>query len=182
MLTQALAEVLNPVDVLGTDLVDAFPNLRPTRVVTFDKSETANWGVPWHQDRVIAVQERHDVDGFENWSRKAGWWHCAPPADVLSDMFFVRLHLDPSTTENGAMEIAVGSHDHGLIAASKADDIASQSETEVCEAAAGDILILNMLTLHRSRPSTQTGSTRRTIRVDYAAGSLPAPLSWLALV
>lgn len=68
MLTQALAEVLNPVDVLGTDLVDAFPNLRPTRVVTFDKSETANWGVPWHQDRVIAVQERHDVDGFENWS------------------------------------------------------------------------------------------------------------------
>ena len=31
------------------------PEAVPVRIVAFNKSETANWGVPWHQDRVIAV-------------------------------------------------------------------------------------------------------------------------------
>lgn len=42
------------------------------RIVAFNKTAGANWAVPWHQDRVIAVAERHDVPGFSNWSCKAG--------------------------------------------------------------------------------------------------------------
>lgn len=58
--------------------------LRPTRMVGFSKSQAGNWGVPWHQDRVIAVAARHEVAGFENWSKKAGVWHCEPPLAVLA--------------------------------------------------------------------------------------------------
>ena len=34
------------------------------RSTLFDKTEGANWGVFWHQDLSIAVEQRHDVDGF----------------------------------------------------------------------------------------------------------------------
>ena len=70
----------------------ALGGARPVRLVSFDKKEGTNWGVPWHQDRVIAVRERCDVEGYSNWSQKAGVWHCEPPISVLSKMLFVRVH------------------------------------------------------------------------------------------
>src|SRR4051794_1322132 len=45
---------------------------RPVRAVLFDKTATMNWSLPWHQDRVIAVRERMEVEGFGPWSRKHG--------------------------------------------------------------------------------------------------------------
>ena len=41
------------------------------RSTLFDKTDGANWGVFWHQDLSIAVEQRHDVDGFHAWTRKA---------------------------------------------------------------------------------------------------------------
>ncbi|HEY6377367.1 MAG TPA: hypothetical protein VIX90_17740 [Edaphobacter sp.] len=34
------------------------------RGILFDKTEGANWKVPWHQDLTIAVKTRVEVDGF----------------------------------------------------------------------------------------------------------------------
>ncbi|MGB8812057.1 MAG: phytanoyl-CoA dioxygenase family protein [Paracoccaceae bacterium] len=153
------------------------PSARATRAVFFNKTAQSNWGVPWHQDRIIAVQARHDVPGYDNWSEKSGQWHCEPPLALLDKMLFVRLHLDPTDADNGAMEIAVGSHREGAVPAAKAEARAARYETEVCAAERGDILILNMLTLHRSRPAT-TANSRRTLRIDYSADTLPAPLAW----
>lgn len=84
-------------------------------VVSFDKNEIANWGLPWHQDRVIAVAQKHDVPGFENWSEKRGQWHCEAPVGILNEMLFVRVRLDNQSAENGAMEIAPGSHRYGKL-------------------------------------------------------------------
>lgn len=153
------------------------PKAQPTRAVAFNKTPEANWGVPWHQDRIIAVKARHDIPGFTNWSAKHGQWHCEPPLALLQNMLFVRLHLDPCDASTGAMEIALGSHVEGAVAADQADTIATRYPLEPCTASRGDVLILNMLTLHRSRPAT-IATTRRTLRVDYSADPLPHPMDW----
>ncbi|MEP3276328.1 MAG: phytanoyl-CoA dioxygenase family protein [Stappiaceae bacterium] len=153
------------------------PGARPVRLVSFNKSPSNNWGVPWHQDRVIAVNQKHAVPGFENWSCKGGQWHCEPPVSLLEGMIFVRVHLDDADEKNGCLEIAPGSHRLGCVGAAEAADHSKKCETEICRARRGDVLILKMLVLHRSLPATEP-SSRRTYRIDYSAEALPSPLNW----
>ncbi|MFQ6550384.1 phytanoyl-CoA dioxygenase family protein [Aestuariibius sp. 2305UL40-4] len=174
-----LRDLTGPGRPLHDAIAPHLPGARPVRAVAFDKTADDNWTVPWHQDRVIAVADRHDVPGFTNWSRKDGIWHCEPPVEIFRQKRFVRLHLDPQTAETGAMEIAPGSHRSGAVPASDAERIASAGPTELSTAGRGDILILDMLVLHRSRPSTAP-ARRRVLRIDYAAAELPAPLCWAA--
>ncbi len=156
-------------------------SLVPVRVIAFNKTQDNNWGVPWHQDRVIAVAERHDVVGFGNWSQKSGLWHCEPPVEILDQMFFVRIHLDDADKENGVMRIAVGSHQKGVVPVSCTDEVVKSCVIEDCVAMRGDILILKMLMLHSSLPS-KVSIPRRVLRVDYAPSRLlPKPLEWTAI-
>jgi len=172
----AIAPALAPVtQALRTHLADA----RLTRVVWFSKNAQTNWGVPWHQDRVIAVAGRQDVQGYHNWSSKAGGWHCEPPLALFAQMRFVRVHLDDCDETNGAMEIATGSQAEGLVPEAKAAEIAARYPADICSARRGDIQVLPMLVLHRSRPAT-TEAPRRALRLDYALTDLPAPLAWCA--
>lgn len=153
------------------------PKTLPIRIVAFNKSENANWGVPWHQDRVIAVAEKADVAGYTNWSIKSGTWHCEPPESVLEEMLFVRVHLDDTDESNGAMEIAVGSHAAGVVASVNAKEVAKAYPIETCTAKRGDVLLLKMLTLHSSKPA-KVKSGRRVLRIDFSSSQLPSPLSW----
>ncbi|MCB1356851.1 MAG: phytanoyl-CoA dioxygenase family protein [Maritimibacter sp.] len=153
------------------------PEAVPVRIVAFNKSESANWGVPWHQDRVIAVAGRAEVAGYRNWTRKSGTWHCEPPLSALDDMLFVRVHLDDTDGSNGAMQIAVGSHAGGIVLSATAEQVANTYPVETCDAKRGDVLILKMLTLHASSPA-RVQSGRRVLRIDFASRDLPAPLSW----
>jgi Phytanoyl-CoA dioxygenase (PhyH) len=171
----AIADALAP--VTATLRSHALPNATLVRVVWFTKDSQSNWGVPWHQDRVIAVAEKHAVSGFGNWSQKRGVWHCEPSTEVFAQMRFVRVHLDDCDAANGAMEIAVGSEGEGVVADGRAAEIASRYPAEVGKAQRGDIQILPMLILHRSRPSLSP-APRRTLRLDYALGTLPHPLAW----
>ena len=158
-----------------------FGGYQPVRVVSFAKTDDANWQVPWHQDRVIAVQEKADIDGFGNWSKKSDQWHCEPPVQILEDMLFVRVFLDPCNAETGGMEFSVGSHVAGLIPFGDAVEMSEAYLNEIEEAEAGDILVLPMLTLHRSRPA-ETVNNRRVLRIDYARDALPEPLHWIDYV
>ena len=42
------------------------------RGIFFNKNSRANWKVSWHQDCVIAVREKVEIEGWGPWSRKAG--------------------------------------------------------------------------------------------------------------
>ena len=161
----------------SNEIRTAWPKMRPVRLVSFDKGEQANWGIPWHQDRVIVVKDRVELPGFSNWSQKSGAWHCEPPVGLLESMLFVRVHLDENTAENGAMEIALGSHREGKVLAGSAASTAVNYETELTAAEPGDVLVLAMLTLHRSHPA-ESSAGRRALRVDYSAIQLPEPLEW----
>ncbi|MEZ5715789.1 MAG: phytanoyl-CoA dioxygenase family protein [Paracoccaceae bacterium] len=120
---------------------------------------------------------RAEVPGFSNWSCKQDIWHCEPPRALLERMLFVRVHLDACDAENGAMEIARGSHRLGPVPAGEAAGAAKSFEPEVTAAAPGDVLVLPMLVLHRSLPSQSEGA-RRVLRVDFADFDLPEPLRW----
>lgn len=175
--SKALDAALSRDSSLGNAIRRLDHKAEPVRVVAFNKSEKANWGVPWHQDRVIAVNEKTDTAGYSNWTNKSGTWHCEPPQSVLEHMLFVRVHLDDTDRSNGAMEIAVGSHKGGIVSSAEAETAAKAYPIEVCEARRGDVLILKMLTLHASKPA-KVQSGRRVLRVDYASFQLPSPLSW----
>ncbi len=94
-------------------------------------------------------------------------------------MVFLRIHLDPCDAATGAMDIALGSHALGVIPTAATGSIAAQFETEVTAAEAGDVLILSMLTLHRSRAASAP-SVRRVLRIDLSPDALPLPLKWAA--
>lgn len=161
-------------DVVETIGVDA----APVRLVAFNKSADANWSVPWHQDRVLAVREKSDVKGYKNWTNKQSFWHCEGPKTLLSQMIFVRVHLDAQTELNGAMELALRSHQRGYVLADHAQSVANACEIETCNADPGDVLIVTALTLHRSG-SAQVPSARRALRIDYAPrGMLDPRLEW----
>jgi len=172
-----LSSVLSESGSLLQIIAKLDPKAKPVRVVSFNKTTTTNWGVPWHQDRVIAVADQHQVDGYQNWTNKSGVWHCEPPQEILDQMLFVRIHLDETDASNGAMQIAVGSHLNGIIPASNAEKTAEEHPVEDCNASRGDVLILKMLTLHCSKPSI-TQNQRRALRIDFAPFDLPSPLKW----
>lgn len=167
---------LQELDALATRLL---PGARPVRIISFNKTENANWTLPWHQDRVIALRERVEMPGFANWTNKSGTWHAEPLIELLDRMIFVRVHLDPANAENGCLQLALGTHTRGKIAAEDAEVVANAAVIEDCVAERGDVLFAKALTLHRSSPS-RTSAARRAIRVDYCAEPLPSPLDWAA--
>jgi len=92
-------------------------------------------------------------------------------------MLFVRVHLDATDAQNGAMQIAPGSHRAGKVAIRDAARHAHRYPIETCVADRGDVLLLDMLTLHRSTLS-RTPDQRRVFRIDFARTALPLPLGW----
>lgn len=135
------------------------------------------WSAPWRQGRVITVRERARAEGFGNWALRAGVWHCQPPVQVLAGMLATRVFLDDSEDDDGALQIAIGSHRGGAVSVAGAADLARTCPQEVCRARRGDVLVTRMLTLSRSLPS-QGGRARRSVRVDFASAPLPAPFEW----
>ncbi len=97
----------------------------------------------------------------------------------MERMIFARVHLDPADAENGCLQLALGTHARGKIAASDADATAQAAPIESCVAERGDVLFAKALILHRSSPS-RTSANRRAIRIDYCADDLPHPLEWAA--
>lgn len=164
-------------DALARIASHVAPTARAVRVVAFDKRSEVNWSLGWHQDRVIAVQEQTDIDGFTAWTRKSGIWHVEPPLEFLMSMFFLRIHLDDADAENGALEIALGSQRTGRVRSDDAAILAEGGDREMCIARRGDVLAASVLLLHRSGAS-RISSPRRAIRVDFSTVPLPAPLEW----
>ncbi|MEO0398178.1 MAG: phytanoyl-CoA dioxygenase family protein [Pseudomonadota bacterium] len=170
--------MIGPGSALASQICELGVHAKPVRIVAFNKTQEANWSVPWHQDRVIAIRQKAQIDGYSNWVAKSNFWHCEPPLSLLEKMVFVRIHIDDSTEETGLLELALGSHKFGKIPSHRAHALASDCDIELCEARPGDVLIVHALTLHRSS-SAITPSTRRAVRADYACRSMLArELQW----
>ena len=177
----ALAALLAPERAIGQIAVDRIgPAARPVRAVLFDKTPATNWALGWHQDRTIAVRERHDVPGYGPWSKKAGTIHAEPPFDVIEAMVTLRIHLDDVPPDNAPLLIAPGSHRMGRIVETELGAVVDRCGSAACLAQRGDIWAYSTPIVHASSASTSHGH-RRVLQVDYAASALPAPLAWLGI-
>lgn len=156
--------------IVGHD--DAFA----VRAILFDKSPGANWFVGWHQDRAIAVAERHDVAGFGPWSVKAGVPHVEPPTNVLERMVTVRVALDAADEDNGGLRVLPGSHRLGVLSPQQLHDL-DASAAVTPDVPRGGALLMRPLLLHASSQARQA-THRRVIHLEFAAESLPSPLDW----
>ena len=150
---------------------------RPVRAIFFDKTQSSNWLVPWHQDLTIAVTGRVETPGFGPWSVKHGIAHVQPPSAWLERMLALRLHLDDCDGSNGALRLIPGSHRLGRLGPDQIALCRAACTEVVCEAAAGDVLLMRPLLLHASSKSV-SGRRRRVLHIEYCSGSLPEGLAW----
>ena len=82
--------------------------------IYFDKPESSNWFVAYHQDLTISVDKKLNIEGFGPWTMKQNQFSVQPPLPILQDNFTVRIHLDNTTGENGALKVIPRSHLKGI--------------------------------------------------------------------
>ena len=153
------------------------PSARPVTATLFDKSPSANWKVPWHQDLTIAVAERREVEGFGPWSVKDGVPHVQPPASVLEAIVAIRVHLDATGLDNGALRVLPGSHLQGKLDEPTLNETRSRIPEVDCPVGEGGLMVMAPLLLHASSACAQP-SRRRVLHLEYAATPLPGGLEW----
>ena len=156
------------------------PAARPVRAILFDKTATANWSLGWHQDRTVAVRERHDVPGYGPWTTKQGILHVAPPFAVIARMATLRIHLDDVPADNAPLLIAPGSH-RAFVPEAEIDAAVARHGVHACLAACGDVWAYATPILHASAAATGDRRRRRVLQVDYSAHPLDPPLEWLGV-
>jgi hypothetical protein len=143
--------------------------------IYFDKPEESNWFVSYHQDLTISVDKKLDLEGFGPWTTKQNQFAVQPPFTTLADNFTVRIHLDTTNAENGALKVIPTSHLKGII---RPETIDWTIEKEViCHVQKGGIMIMKPLLLHSSGRTTNNRK-RRVVHVEFSRGLLPYKLHW----
>ena len=141
----------------------------------FDKPEASNWFVSYHQDLTISVDAKMELEGYGPWTTKQNQFAVQPPLDILEDNFTVRIHLDDTTPENGALRIIPKSHLKGIYRP-ETIDWAIETET-ICSVPKGGVMFMKPLLLHSSGRTTNH-SKRRVIHIEFSRSSLPDGLNW----
>jgi len=148
---------------------DAFP----FRATLFDKSSAANWLVVWHQDTALPIQERHETPGWGPWSVKEGVIYAHAPAEALSQVLALRVHLDDSTSDNGPLRVLPATHKFGVLNDDAMHLLAEQVPPVDCLVPRGGVLAMRPLLVHASSKS-QVAARRRVLHIEYAASTILA--------
>jgi hypothetical protein len=142
---------------------DAFPY----RATLFDKSKNSNWLVVWHEDKALPLRTRRDVPGWGPWSLKAGILYAHAPAEALSRIVALRVHLDDSTAANGPLKVLPGTHRLGVLTDAQIKDSSRAVEPVTCLVGAGGVVVMRPLLVHSS--SKVSGlAPRRVIHIEFA--------------
>lgn len=147
------------------------------RGLLFAKSPNHNWSLRWHQDSALAFRREVQVPGFGPWSVKEKIPHAISPAQLLRNIVTVRLHLDDTDEENGALEILPGTHLVGRLARQQINNQVNNLRPVVCSLRAGEAMLMSPLLIHRSAKCA-VARQRRVIHAEFAPGPPPAPLAW----
>ena len=146
-----------------------------TKSIYFDKPEKSNWFVAYHQDLTISVDKKMEIKNFENWTTKQNQFAVQPPKEILEQNFTIRIHIDKTTKENGALKVLNKSHKKGII---RTENIELENEMEtICEVEKGGIMIMKPLLFHASNKTTNY-ERRRVIHIEFSNQNLPNELEW----
>lgn len=146
-----------------------------TKSIYFDKPEKSNWFVAYHQDLTISVNKKTETANFENWTVKQNQFAVQPPKEILEDNFTIRIHLDKTTKDNGALKVINNSHSKGILRIENMD-FEKEKET-MCEVERGGIMIMKPLLFHASNKTTNN-ERRRVIHIELSKQQLPEDLEW----
>jgi ectoine hydroxylase-related dioxygenase (phytanoyl-CoA dioxygenase family) len=143
--------------------------------IYFDKPSASNWFVAYHQDLTISVDNKQEVQGFGPWTIKQNQFAVQPPLAILEDNFTIRIHLDDTDANNGALKVVPQSHLKGIY---RPETINWGAETEViCPVKKGGIMFMKPLLLHASN-KTINQAQRRVIHIEFSRIELPEKLNW----
>jgi ectoine hydroxylase-related dioxygenase (phytanoyl-CoA dioxygenase family) len=145
------------------------------KAIYFDKPEQSNWFIAYHQDLTISVDQKISVPGFEQWTVKNDQFAVQPPIPLLENIFTIRIHLDDTDENNGALKIVPGSHRKGIYRPETIDW--NKEEEVVCAVEQGGIMIMQPLLLHASN-RTINNNKRRVIHLEFSNQLLPGGLQW----
>ncbi|MBD8080825.1 phytanoyl-CoA dioxygenase family protein [Chryseobacterium caseinilyticum] len=150
-------------------------NYFAVKSIYFDKPEKSNWYVAYHQDLTISVDKKVELENFGPWTTKQNQFAVQPPLDILKNIFTVRIHLDDTDENNGALKIVPKSHAKGIY---RPETIDWNVETEnICNVVTGGVMIMKPLLLHGSNRTTN-GKKRRVIHIEFSDRELPEELNW----
>lgn len=146
-----------------------------TKSIYFDKPEKSNWFVAYHQDLTISVNKKVEIENFENWTIKQNQFAVQPPKEILENIFTIRIHIDKTTKDNGALKVLNASHKKGIC---RIENIEFENEIEtICEVEKGGIMIMKPLLFHASNKTTNN-ERRRVIHIEFSNKILPSELEW----
>ncbi len=144
-----------------------------TKSIYFDKPAASNWFVSYHQDLTISVDQKLDLEDFKNWTVKNNQFAVQPPVSILEKNFTIRIHLDSTTAQNGALKVINQSHKNGVV---RVEHLDLQNET-ICELEKGGVMLMKPLLFHASNKTTNN-QRRRVIHLELSNQELPRPLEW----
>jgi len=143
--------------------------------IYFDKPEKSNWYVAYHQDLTISVDKKLELENFGPWTTKQNQFAVQPPLDILENIFTIRIHLDDTDENNGALKVIPKSHSKEIY---RPETIDWNVETEnICNVEKGGVMIMKPLLLHGSNRTTN-GKKRRVIHIEFSDKELPEELNW----
>jgi len=143
--------------------------------IYFDKPENSNWYVAYHQDLTISVDKKAEIENFVNWTKKQNQFAVQPPISVLENIVTLRIHLDETNSENGALKVIENSHSKGIY---RPETINWESEKEVtCNVNKGGVMLMKPLILHSSGRTTNS-KKRRVIHIELSNIDLPKEINW----
>lgn len=146
-----------------------------TKSIYFDKPEKSNWFVAYHQDLTISVDQKLEIENFENWTTKQNQFAVQPPKEILENNFTIRIHIDKTTKDNGALKVINNSHSKGIL---RIENLNFEQEKEtICEVEKGGIMIMKPLLFHASNKTTNN-ERRRVIHIEFSKQQLPDGLEW----
>lgn len=143
--------------------------------IYFDKPEKSNWFVAYHQDLTISVDKKENIEGFGSWTSKHNQFAVQPPLEILENIFTIRIHLDETNENNGALKVVDQSHSKKIYRP-ETIDWAIEKES-LCNVEAGGIMLMKPLLLHGSN-RTSNNKRRRVIHIEFSNKELPNGINW----
>ena len=108
--------------------------------ILFAKSSVRNWLVRMHRDRSFPVKRRTSEADWAGWSWKEGKLFARPPRKIVESLLAVRVHLDETNEQTGALQVVPESHrDDGKV-----------GPRVVCSVSKGGLLVMHPSLLHAS--------------------------------
>ena len=122
-----------------------------------------------------ASKQKKELKNFKLWTNKQNQFAVQPPIEFLENICTIRIHLDDTDENNGALKVIPKSNNKGIYRPENIDwDIEKESN---CNVKKGGVMLMKPLLLHSSG-RTINKQKRRVIHIEFSNLELPGEINW----